>query len=481
MSETTTTIAADTAAATPPREKLTKKAITADHPTWCPGCGDFAVLAAFYKVLEKRQLDHEKIVTLAGIGCSSRFPYFVNGHGAHYIHGRAVPLASGISLARPDLHIFLFGGDGDGFSIGGNHLDHGARKNINMTYFIMDNFVYGLTKKQTSPTSPIGFKSKTDPTGAIDQPVNPMKKLIAGGATFIARTHATQVKHMMEMIERAFDHQGFSVIECLSECVEFFPDVFDPADPKKGGSFEVIQEKKWDNTPEDELRHDVTDELAAYKLAQLPVPRRLRRLLPKRQTDKEFSRKEMDRKQSRENRQRLRLGASPKNVRSNEVKSWMHVSSFILPNSYFPREVLVVLLALLVPAFFAPTATAGERSVTAAEANGTYRDVKGSSEIRILALGHGKLKVQLALIYEYQSGEGRMANLGDASGEATIENDIAVFVPEEAGDCKITMTFLPNGKLKVEQQGEECGFGHNVRAEGTFRKISSREPKFDDA
>src|SRR5213596_1957051 len=212
----------------PAREKLTKKAITADHPTWCPGCGDFAVLASFYKVLEKRQLDHEKIVTLAGIGCSSRFPYFVNGHGVH--------------------------------------------KNINMTYFIMDNFVYGLTKKQTSPTSPIGFKSKTDPTGAIDQPVNPMKKLIAGGATFIARTHATQVKHMMDMIERAFDHQGFSVIECLSECVEFFPDVFDPADPKKGGSFELIQEKKWDNTPEDELRHDVTDELAAYKLAQLPFP-----------------------------------------------------------------------------------------------------------------------------------------------------------------------------------------------------------------
>jgi hypothetical protein len=141
----------------------------------------------------------------------------------------------------------------------------------------------------------------------------------------------------------------------------------------------------------------------------------------------------------------------------------------------------VVFLALLVPTFFAPTATAGERSVIAAEATGTYRDVKGSSEIKILALGQGKLKVQLALIYEFKSGEGRMANLGDASGEATIENDLAVFVPEGAGDCKITMTFLPNGKLKVEQQGEKCGFGHNVRAEGTFRKISSREPKFDDA
>src|SRR5438067_13229727 len=205
------------------REKRSRQALTADPPTRCPGGGDFAVLASFCKVLEKRNLDHEKIVTLAGIGCSSRFPYSVKGHGAHFIRGRAVPLASGISLARPDLHVFLFGGDGDGFSIGGNHLNHGARKNINMVYFIMDNFVYDLTKKQTSPTSPIGFKSKTDPTGAIDMPVNPMKQLISAGATFIARTHATQVKHMMEMIERAFDHQGFSVIECLSECVEFYP------------------------------------------------------------------------------------------------------------------------------------------------------------------------------------------------------------------------------------------------------------------
>ena len=123
----------------------------------------------------------------------------------------------------------------------------------------------------------------------------------------------------------------------------------------------------------------------------------------------------------------------------------------------------------------------GDRSLHRAEANGTYRDAKGKSEIRILALGHGKLKIQLALVYEYQSGAGPSANVGDASGEATIENDTAVFVPEEAGDCKITMTFLPSGRLKVEQKGEECGFGHNVRADGTFRKISNRKPKFDDA
>jgi hypothetical protein len=155
-------------------------------------------------------------------------------------------------------------------------------------------------------------------------------------------------------------------------------------------------------------------------------------------------------------------------------------SSVAAPKA-FGIEVLAILLALVVPAFFAATATAGERSVTAAEANGTYRDVEGKSEIKILALGDGKLKVQLALVYEYQSGGTPMANEGDASGEATIKNDVAVLMPEEAGDCKITMTFLPNGKLKVEQQGEECGFGHNVYANGTFRKISNRKPKFDDA
>jgi 2-oxoglutarate ferredoxin oxidoreductase subunit beta len=251
---------------------LTKKALTADHPTWCPGCGDFAVLASFYKMLEKRQLPHENIVTLAGIGCSSRFPYFVNTHGAHFIHGRAVPFASGVSLSRPDAHVFLFGGDGDGFSIGGNHLEHGARKNIRLTYVIMDNFVYGLTKKQTSPTSPIGYRSKTDPIGAIDQPVNPIKKLITAGATFVARSHATQVNHMIQMMERAFDHDGFSVVEILSECVEFFPGAFDAANPRKAGQFQIIDEKKRDGTPEDDLRHDVTDELAAYKLAGLPFP-----------------------------------------------------------------------------------------------------------------------------------------------------------------------------------------------------------------
>lgn len=243
------------------RKGLTKKEIAADHPTWCPGCGDFAVLALYFKLIEKRKLWHEKITTVSGIGCSSRFPYFVQGHGAHYLHGRSLPFASGISLTRPDLHLFVFGGDGDAFSIGGNHVNHTARKNIKMTYVIMDNWVYGLTKKQTSPTSPLGFKSKTDIWGAVDQPINPMKQLISAGATFIARTNASNPNHLLQMMEAAMDHDGFSVIECLSECVEFYEGAFDASNPRKGGKFELV--------PAD---HDVTDEVAAYKLATTPFP-----------------------------------------------------------------------------------------------------------------------------------------------------------------------------------------------------------------
>jgi len=243
------------------RKPLTKKEMAADHPTWCPGCGDFSVLALYYKLIEKRKLWHEKVTTVAGIGCSSRFPYFVQAHGAHFIHGRALPFASGISLSRPDLHVFAFSGDGDAFSIGGNHFNHTARKNIKMTLVVMDNWVYGLTKKQTSPTSPLGFKSKTDIWGAIDQPINPVRQALAAGATFVARTTHTNPNHLLQMMEAAIDHDGFSFIQCLSECVEFYPGAFDSANPRKGGSFSEVPKT-----------HDVTDDLAAYKLAGEPFP-----------------------------------------------------------------------------------------------------------------------------------------------------------------------------------------------------------------
>src|ERR1051325_7334995 len=243
------------------RKPLNKKEISADHPTWCPGCGDFSVLALYFKLIEKRKMWHEKITTVAGIGCSSRFPYFVQAHGVHFIHGRALPFASGISLSRPDIHVFVFGGDGDAFSIGGNHLNHTARKNIKMTYVIMDNFVYGLTKKQTSPTSPIGFKSKTDTWGAVDQPINPIKQFVAAGATFGARTPHPNPNHVLQMMEAAMDHDGFSVIECLSECVEFYEGAFDASNPRKGGVFNLVPPS-----------HDVADEGAAYKLSAEPFP-----------------------------------------------------------------------------------------------------------------------------------------------------------------------------------------------------------------
>jgi len=261
VTETPVTAINATLPPTADRKPLTKKELAADHPTWCPGCGDFSVLALYFKLIEKRKLWQEKITTISGIGCSSRFPYFVQAHGAHFIHGRALPFASGVSLSRPDLHVFAFSGDGDAFSIGGNHFTHTARKNIKMTYVIMDNWVYGLTKKQTSPTSPRGFKSKTDIWGALDQPINPMKQLIAAGASFVARATHTNPNHLLQMMEAAMDHDGFSVIECLSECVEFYEGAFDASNPRKGGKFELV--------PAD---HDVTDEVAAYKLADAPFP-----------------------------------------------------------------------------------------------------------------------------------------------------------------------------------------------------------------
>jgi len=263
MSQTISTTPAPTTstATSAERKPLTKKELAADHPTWCPGCGDFSVLALYFKLIEKAKLHHEKFTTVAGIGCSSRFPYFVQAHGAHYIHGRALAFASGVSLSRPDQHVFVFGGDGDAFSIGGNHFNHTARKNIKMSYVVMDNWVYGLTKKQTSPTSPLGFKSKTDQWGAVDQPINPMKQAISAGATFVARTTHTNPNHVLQMMEAAMAHDGFSFIECLSECVEFYEGAFDASNPRKGGVFNLVP-----------AEHDVTDETAAYKLAGEAFP-----------------------------------------------------------------------------------------------------------------------------------------------------------------------------------------------------------------
>ena len=155
-------------------------------------------------------------------------------------------------------------GDGDAFSIGGNHFNHTARKNIKMTYVVMDNWVYGLTKKQTSPTSPLGFKSKTDTWGAVDYPINPMKQAIAAGATFVARTTHTNPNHVLQMMEAAMDHDGFSFVECLSECVEFYEGAFDASNPRKGGVFNQV--------PAD---HDITNEMGRLQAGGRCLPRAL--------------------------------------------------------------------------------------------------------------------------------------------------------------------------------------------------------------
>ena len=225
----------------PEREKLTKKAVTADHPTWCPACGDFAVLASFYKVLEKRQLPHENIVTLAGIGCSSRFPYFVNSHGAHFIHGRSVPLASAISLARPELHVFLFGGDGDGLSIGGNHTIHMLRRNVGLKVLLFNNKIYGLTKGQFSPTSELGKKTKSTPFGTADRPFNPISLAIGAEATFVARSVDVFQQHLKETLKRAAAHKGSAYVEILQNCNIFNDRAWESLTEKDARSEHVVQ------------------------------------------------------------------------------------------------------------------------------------------------------------------------------------------------------------------------------------------------
>jgi len=241
-------------------------------PRWCPGCGDYSILAQMKKVLAQQGVARENIVFVSGIGCSSRFPYYMNTYGIHGIHGRAPAIASGLKCSRPDMQVWVITGDGDALSIGGNHFLHTIRRNLDLKVIMFNNRIYGLTKGQYSPTSPLGFKSKTDPWGAIDQPINPMRALLNSGATFIARSHATQVNHMTDMMLRAAKHDGFSVVEILSECVEFFEGAFDAANPRKGGSWSLIDEKKHDGTPEDAKRHDTSDEVAAFHLANQAWP-----------------------------------------------------------------------------------------------------------------------------------------------------------------------------------------------------------------
>jgi 2-oxoglutarate ferredoxin oxidoreductase subunit beta len=194
------------------------------RPIWCPGCGDYGVLAALCQALAMLGVSHERLVVVSGIGCSSRMPGYIHSYGFHGIHGRAVPLATGIKLARPDLTVLVTMGDGDAYSIGGNHLIHAARRNLDLTCIIMNNQIYGMTKGQVSPTTPYGDRTSTTPYGSIEPPVDPLLLALAAGATFVARGASWEAKHLAALIAEGIRHRGFSVIDVLSPCVTFRPE-----------------------------------------------------------------------------------------------------------------------------------------------------------------------------------------------------------------------------------------------------------------
>ncbi|MBF0471781.1 MAG: 2-oxoacid:ferredoxin oxidoreductase subunit beta [Gammaproteobacteria bacterium] len=191
------------------------------EPVWCPGCGHYGVLAGMYRAMSELGLDPNYTVNLSGIGCSSRTPYFVQSYKMHTLHGRAGAVATGTQLARPDLAVIVTGGDGDGFSIGGGHMPHLARKNINMTYILMDNRIYGLTKGQVSPTSRKEMKAYTTPYGGVEEPLDPVLYMLTYGATYVGQAFAGNPKMCASLIKGALEHQGFSFVNIFSQCPTF--------------------------------------------------------------------------------------------------------------------------------------------------------------------------------------------------------------------------------------------------------------------
>src|SRR5689334_5037202 len=190
-------------------------------PDWCPGCGDFGVLAAIQKALVELQIPNHSVVAISGIGCSSNLPGFINTYGMHTLHGRALAVATGLKLANHELTVLVTGGDGDGFGIGGNHSVHSMRRNVDLLYIVMDNQIYGLTTGQTSPTSRVGMKTKSMPFGNIEAPVNPISLALAAGATFVARGFSGDQKHLTELIKQGIEHKGFSFLDVFSPCVTY--------------------------------------------------------------------------------------------------------------------------------------------------------------------------------------------------------------------------------------------------------------------
>ncbi len=226
-------------------------------PVWCPGCGNYGVLTSLIRALANLDVDPEQLALISGIGCSSRLPGFVKSYAFHGVHGRALPVALGVKLGNSRLTTVVVGGDGDGLSIGAGHFPHVARRNIDITYLLLDNRIYGLTKGQTSPTTPSGKWTKTAPLGVIEMPMNPVHLAIAYGATYVARSNSIKLADTQQRIEEAIRHRGFSLVQIMSRCVTF----------GKGYGFEEFDETM-QPIPEG---HDVEDVHRALALVDDPT------------------------------------------------------------------------------------------------------------------------------------------------------------------------------------------------------------------
>ncbi len=200
---------------------------------WCPGCGDYSILAAVQLLMPDLGVRREDTVFVSGIGCAARFPYYMNTYGLHSIHGRAPAIATGLAMARPDLHVWVVTGDGDSLSIGGNHLIHALRRNVNITILMFNNQIYGLTKGQYSPTSELGKVTKSTPFGSLDHPFNPISVAIGAEASFVARTHDMDRAHMLETFRRAHDHDGAAFVEVFQNCNVFNDGAFEGVTAKQ--------------------------------------------------------------------------------------------------------------------------------------------------------------------------------------------------------------------------------------------------------
>lgn len=190
-------------------------------PVWCPGCGDYGVLNALQRAFLNLEIAPENIIAVSGIGCSGRLTHYLNTYSVHGTHGRAVPIASGAKAARPDMTVIAVGGDGDGLGIGGGHISHAARKNVDITYVLIDNHIYGLTKGQTSPTTPLGLRTKTAPYGTYESTIDPIPMFLVYDVSFVALTVSVDVKQMTDIIEKAIQHKGMSMVYVLSPCKTF--------------------------------------------------------------------------------------------------------------------------------------------------------------------------------------------------------------------------------------------------------------------